>query len=112
MMSKNEIDRYSVGRMDKEIYLAAANASEKIDSMYDTLLERSRCTDAWEARAREYEGRYSTLMKRFDILQKENANLVKTNAELVRTNTDLVRSLSKDNSKEGSLQQSQQNGRR
>lgn len=94
------------------IYHTTNNMSNKIDSVYDTLLERSRCTDAWEARAREYEGRYSTLMKRFDTLQKENADLVKTNAELVRANTDLVRSLSKDAVKEDSVQQSQQNGRR
>lgn len=112
MMSEYELSRLGVGKMQNEIYFAAANASEKIDSMYDTLLERSRCTDAWEARAREYEGRYSTLMKRFDTLQKENADLVKTNAELVRANTDLVRSLSKDSSKEDSVQQAQKNKRR
>lgn len=87
------------------IYHNTNDVSDKLASMYDTLLERSRCTDAWEARAREYEGRYSTLMKRFDTLQKENANLVKTNAELVRA-------LLKDTSKEGSIQQEQQNGRR
>lgn len=112
MMSEYELSRLGVGKMQNEIYFAAANASEKIDSMYDTLLERSRCTDAWEARAREYEGRYSTLMKRFDTLQKENADLIKTNAELVRTNTDLVRLLSKNPSKEDSAQQNQQNGHR
>ena len=66
---------------------AVDDMSKKMDSMYNTLLERSRCTDAWEARAREYEGRYSTLMKRFDSLQKENANLIKTNADLIRALT-------------------------
>ena len=112
MMSEYELSRLGVGKMQNEIYFAAANASEKINSMYDTLLERSRCTDAWEARAREYEGRYSTLMKRFDTLQKENADLVKTNAELVRANTDLVRSISKDATKDDSVHQEQQKGHR
>lgn len=102
----------SRGDLISETHRTVNNISNKMDSVYNTLLERSRCTDAWEARAREYEGRYSTLMKRFDTLQKENADLVKTNAELVRTNTDLVRSLSKNPSKENSAQQNQQNGHR
>lgn len=102
----------SRGDLISETHRTVNSISDKMDSVYDTLLERSRCTDAWEARAREYEGRYSTLMKRFDTLQKENADLVKTNAELVRANTDLVRSLSKDAVKEDSVQQSQQNRRR
>lgn len=107
------MDLPTTGQMVSRTYHKIDNEiSPKIDSIYDTLLERSRCTDAWEARAREYEGRYSTLMKRFDTLQKENADLVKTNAELVRANTDLVRSLSKDAVKEDSVQQSQQNGHR
>ena len=67
MMSEYELSRLGVGKMQNEIYFAAANASEKIDSMYDTLLERSRCTDAWEARAREYEGRYSTLYQKMQL---------------------------------------------
>ena len=106
------MDPLTTGEKVTKTYYSINKLSPKIDSIYDTLLERSRCTDAWEARAREYEGRYSTLMKRFDTLQKENADLAKTNAELVRANTDLVRSLSKDAVKEDSVQQSQQNGRR
>ena len=108
MMSEEDIKCFAAGRMQKEIYLAAANASEKIDSMYDTLLERSRCTDAWEARALEYEGRYSTLMKRFDALQKENADLVKTNADLVRANMELIRALSQYTSAKSSSHEDQQ----
>lgn len=90
------------------IYHTTNNMSNKIDSVYDTLLERSRCTDAWEARALEYEGRYSTLMKRFDALQRENADLVKTNADLVRANMELVRALSKYTSAESSSHEDQQ----
>ena len=37
MMSEYELSRLGVGKMQNEIYFAAANASEKIDSMYDTL---------------------------------------------------------------------------